>query len=255
MKRTSTLLAITSGKGGVGKSVVAVNLAEALAQAGHSVALIDVDLGQGACAALLNEAPAASLASVAALTATEAEAFCHTAGGLTFVEGAREPDAAGAYPPALYAVLDRLVTRLRRTHDFIVVDTPAGVDQPVRWALDRADLGLLVLVGEPTAVSDAYRLAKLVWQAAPDYPMGLFVNCAEGADDAQSVAARFAEITAHFLHVTPPHLGWLPYDAAVRRSVRDQVPAVRTPGPVRSAFAALAQRLATGSPLLQAVAS
>ncbi len=246
MKRDSTILALTSGKGGVGKSVVATNLAETLAAEGQRVALIDADLGQSACPVLLNEAPAATVLDVVHGACRPEDALYETTAGVTLVQAVAEPGAAEGHEAALYAALDDLLDRLRRTHTYLLIDAPAGTDGPVRWALDRADLGVLVLVGEPTAVADAYRLAKLVWQKDPRYPLGAVVNFADDAADAESVAERFGAITDRFTGQKPGFLGWVPFAAAVRQSVRDQVPAVRAGGSVREAFAAIARRTVEG---------
>lgn len=256
MKRDSTIIAVTSGKGGVGKSVVAVNLAETLAEAGHRVALIDVDFGQGACALLCNETPEATVMDLLRHTARTQQVMHHTESHLTFVQAVAEPGEADGRERALYAALDELLAHLRRTHHFVVIDTPAGTEGPVRWALDRADLGLLVVVGEPTAVADAYRLAKLVWKADPSYPLATVVNFADSAEDALGIAERFGTVTEHFTGQVPNYLGWVPFSAQVRHSVTSQVPAVRMPGPVRDAFETLARTVVEGrQPALEAVGS
>lgn len=248
MKRESTILAIASGKGGVGKSVVAVNLAETLALRGHAVALLDADVGQGACAVLLNEAPAHTVADLVRMDANPAE-ICHeTASGITLVQSATEPDGFldEQQSTVLHMSLDEVLMTVRADHDFVLIDTPAGTSGTVRWALDRADIGALVLVGEPTAIADAYRLAKFVWSADPKYPLGSIVNFADTAEAAQSVAERFGTITERFTGQQAVHLGWVPFDAAVRASVRKQTPAVRSSSAVRNAFDELARVITEG---------
>lgn len=247
MKSTSTIFTVTGGKGGIGKSLVAVNLAETLAADGHRVALLDADLHLGACALLLNETPAATLHDLARRKVV-ARDVCHpAASGVTLIQSAAplgsEPEVA---PRRLFATLDRLLATLRHETDYIVIDTPAGIDLPVRWALDRADLGLVVLVGEPTAITDAYRLCKLTWQADPDFPLATLVNAAESEDEAASVSERFNKITEQFLHTQPLYLGWVPFSETIRNSVRLQRPAVRDEGPARDAFGTLAHLLVQG---------
>ncbi|NBB72637.1 MAG: P-loop NTPase [Bacteroidetes bacterium] len=248
MKRTSTTLTIASGKGGVGKSVVAVNLAETLTRRGHSVALLDADVGQGACSVLLNEDPPHTVADLVRLDAAP-DAVCHeTTAGVTLIQSARAPDAFVTEQQAtvLHLSLDEMLRTAQRHHDFVLIDTPAGTGGTVRWALDRADLGALVLVGEPTAIADAYRLAKLIWRTDPTFPLGSIVNFAETAEDANSIATRFATITERFVHQAPTHLGWIPFMKAVRTSVQTQTPAVRSVPAVQEAFDALAGVVAEG---------
>ncbi len=240
----STVWAITSGKGGVGKSIVAVNLAEALAASGVTVALLDVDFGQSACPVLMNESPGATVADVVQQTAMIDDAAHRTAGGVTLVVGAAEAGQIDGLHVALYDMLDEVLGQLRRTHQVILIDTPAGVEGPVRWALDRADEAILVLVDEPTAVADTYQLAKLVWQLDPAYPLGAVVNFADTEANAEDVANRFGAVTRHFLNRKAAYLGWIPFAASVRKSVSVQEPVFRTPGAEREAFERLAEVLA-----------
>ncbi|MEM1128043.1 MAG: P-loop NTPase [Bacteroidota bacterium] len=245
MTPDTSIIAVTGGKGGIGKSVIAVNLAESLAQAGQHVALLDVDLALGNCAILLNEAPAHTVVEVAEHKAVLRDVPHSTENGVTLVQAADGP-TLGLPPRRLYHTLDQTLAYLCQTHDVVIIDTPAGVDGPVRWALDRADLGLLVLVGEPAAITDAYRLAKLTWQAAPSYPLAGLVNVAETEAEARSVADRFNRITRHFLEREISYLGWVPFSSQIRRSVQAQRPAVRAEGAVQRAFREVAAVLSAG---------
>ncbi len=250
MKRVSTVLAVVSGKGGVGKSVITVNLAETLAADGFRVAIVDADFGQSACSVLLNETPAATVMDLLRYTA-EAKAVRHeTLAGVTLIEVTAEPDETVSREREVFEHLDRLLNVLRSDHDYVLIDAPAGIDGPVRWAVDRADVTALVIVGEPTAIADAYRLARMIWTGDPAYPLATVVNFADSADDASSVAERFGEITNRFTGQLPNYLGWVPFSASVRRSVKQQSPAVRTHGPVRSAFEDLARTVVAGRNLL-----
>ena len=244
---SALVLAVVSGKGGVGKSTLAVNLAAALAEAGHSVALFDADLGGGSCATLLNEAPAASAVALAAGAVPADRLFHTTASGLTLVEGGTVAAPDGV-PEAVYGALDTALDEAARSHDVVLIDAPAGIGGPVRWALDRADAGLLVLVGEPTAITGAYTLAKTVWQSVPDYPFFSIVNAADTDAEAACTTERFAELTTRFVGQAAMPLGWVPYDAHVRAAARAQRP-VRSLSPALAAtFAGLAASLA---PLLR----
>ncbi len=244
---SALVLAVVSGKGGAGKSTVAVNLAEALADAGHRVALLDADLGQGSCTTLLNETPAASVAAYAS-GAVPLDAVLHpTLGGVTLVDGGSTLPSTLTDP--LYMALDDVLGALAATHSVVLIDAPAGVGETVCWALDRADAGLLVLVGEPTSVTGAYALVKTIGQTVPEYPFLAVVNAADTDADAAQTVERFADLTTRFLGAAPVALGWVPYSAHVRAGVKSQTPARRLSPSLRLAFDGLAGGLA---PLLPA---
>lgn len=241
MNRSSTILAVVSGKGGVGKSIVSVNLAEHLALGGHRVALLDADLTQGACAILLNEQPALSLADVSRGNGTFGEAFHRTASGISLVEGAREMREMPRRHERIFEVLDLAVESMAEAHDIVILDAPAGSGDAVQWALDRSDAGLVVLVEEPTAIADAYRLVKHVWTTAPEARLQTVVNFADSRSDALSVHDRFGTITERFTGQRPPLAGWVPFSGRVRTSVRQQTPVVRTESSIAASFDVIAR--------------
>ena len=243
MNQQTTTLAISSGKGGVGKSIVAVNMAETLSNMGYRVALIDLDFGQGDCSVLLNEHPKASILEFTHHTAMREDILHKTNGGITLVQGAEHAIKGSGSIRSLLHSTEELIRHLQATHDYILLDTPAGTADTVRWALDRATLGVLVLVGEPTAIADAYQLARLVWEAEPSYPLNIVVNFADTEAEARSVADRFGKVTMHFTGKVAKHIGWVPFSSQIRKSVNEQKPAVRYDGPVQNAFRAMAENM------------
>lgn len=246
MKRDSTIIAVVSGKGGVGKSVLSVNLAEALALDGCRVALVDADLGQGACGILMNETPKASVMDLLRFTARTNQVKHQTAAGITLVQAAADAGEAEGRERELFPSLDEILTDLRCDHEYVLIDAPAGSQDAVRWALDRADLGLLVVVGEPTAIADAYRLVRMTWTSDPAYPFSTVVNFADSEADAESVHERFARITEHFTGKLPNYLGWVPFSQSIRQSVTRQDPVARQKGPSSDAFQVLARAIRSG---------
>lgn len=243
MNHQTTTLAITSGKGGVGKSIVAINMAETLSDLGYQVALIDLDFGQANCSVLLNEHPSASILDYANHTVLKEDVLHRTASGITLLEGASTANLTGSNVRSILHCTDELIAYLRPTHDFILLDSPAGTAETVRWALDRAAMGVLVLVGEPTAIADAYQLTRMVWELDPQYPIKTVVNFADTEAEARSVADRFGKVTTHFTGNVARHIGWVPFSSVIRKSVNEQLPAVRFSGPVRNAFLSMATNL------------
>ena len=243
MNPKTNTLAITSGKGGVGKSIVAVNMAETLSDMGYQVALVDLDFGQSNCSVLLNEHPRSSLLEFANHTALREHILHRTDAGITLVQGASHAVRTSTSTRSLLQVSDEIIQSLRPNYDYIIMDTPAGTGEIVRWALDRASMGILVLVGEPTAIADAYQLARMIWELDPNYPIKAVVNFADTEAEAHSVADRFGKVTTHFTGNAAKHIGWVPFSSLIRKSVNDQYPAVRVAGPVRNAFQAMATNL------------
>ena len=239
-------ISVVSGKGGVGKSLITINLAEALADRGLRVAIFDVDIGQSDAAVLLNEAPRYTLADYLTTSCGLAGLTHTTETGITLVSGGGNLPEHLASKEDLYDVIDLVQRHLEREHDIVLIDAPAGRGALVQWALDRTHRGLLVLVDEPTAINDAYCLTKLVWMRAPDYPLNLVVNLSEEADVAKDVARRFGKVTEQFLGQKPTFLGWVPFARSVWASVKKQEPIYRSTEPPAYAFEAMSEILASG---------
>ncbi len=223
----SYIVTFSSGKGGVGKSLAAVNTAEMLQLLGYRVALVDADLGLSNCAAFLNESIPGSVLDVMHGEVPVDQIIHRTRSGVSLVTGADEPSMEHSDWSVLYPSLDQVLRRLCEDHDFILIDTPAGASDLSFWALDRADLGLLVVVDEPAAISDVYRFTKFVLKVDPAYPFAAIVNFARSEEEAREVLERFNSIVDHFMNRQFPYLGFIPMADVVRKSVADQQPFVR----------------------------
>lgn len=220
----SYVVAIASGKGGVGKSVTAVNCAVALHKAGYKTAIIDADLGLSNCATLLNQQISATALDLLKENAYLEDIIQETDAGITLVTGADEPNAHSTNWSSLYPVIDEALRTLNRTHDFILIDTPAGASDLSLWALDRSDLCMLLLVDEPTVISDVYRFCKFVLEIDPSYPFGGIVNFGKDDVTSRNTLHRFNKILTHFMNRDVPYFGYIPAHDAVKKSVKNQKP-------------------------------
>ncbi|MEX2600497.1 MAG: P-loop NTPase [Balneolaceae bacterium] len=215
------ILAVISGKGGVGKSMTSVNTAESLKRAGYRVALIDADLGLSNCATMMNETVEASVDEWIRGDCS-LEELPQNCNGLTLITGSDEP-ARERFRPELYMdAMDQVILHLAADHDFIIIDTPAGIGEITLWALDRAHLGSILLVDEPTAISDVYRLCKYVYSIDPEYRFGGIVNLAESEKSAGSTHKRFNSILNYFLKKKTGYLGFIPESEMIRHAVKQQ---------------------------------
>jgi flagellar biosynthesis protein FlhG len=217
-------LAVTSGKGGVGKTSVAVNLALAYALAGTRTCLLDGDLGLANVDVLLNIHPAYSLRDVVAGTKELEEVAVPGPAGLQVLPAASGVEAlANLTGPAQRTLLERF-RGLAELAEVTVLDTGAGISRTVLSLTSAADEVLLLTTPEPTALTDAYAMVKLITQRRPEVPLHLVVNLVDSTDQAQAVHTTLDRITRRFLHRVVPLAGWIPRDACVERAVREQRP-------------------------------
>ncbi len=244
-QRLAQTIAITSGKGGVGKTTVAVNLAIQFARLERRVVLIDADLGTANADVMCNLPNHGTLAHVVAGRKTLDEITVEAPGGFRLV-----PGASGLSQMADLSAhdRDRLTSQMHALEadaDVVLIDTGAGVGSNVLGFCVAAERVLVVTTPEPTAITDAYAVIKSIHAQTVDPDVRLFVNMARDEDEARSVARRIADVSRRFLGLSPSYAGHLIIDAAVPRGVRQRRPFVLdTPrGRPAACVSALAQRL------------
>ncbi len=220
--QSAYILAVISGKGGVGKSMTSVHIAEVLSGMGYKTGLIDADIGLSNCATLLNETVTASVADWIHGECT-LEELPHACGSITLITGSDQPGKVQFQPELMMDALDQVTDYLAASHDFIIIDTPAGAGEMTLWALDRAHIGTVILVDEPTAISDVYRLCKYVYSIDPEYPFAAVVNFAENETSADDTAKRFNTILDYFLNKKAAYLGFIPASEQIKSAVKNQV--------------------------------
>lgn len=244
------VVAIASGKGGVGKTNASVNLCIALTQRGHRTTLLDADLGLANADVLCGLLPTKRLEqAVASLdprpgspTARSLSDIAIDApGGFRLVPGSVGIARLAELGPDQRAGLLAGLADLERESDILVIDTAAGVGAGVLSMLNAADLGIVISTPEPTSIADAYALIKcLVTQDDADRRsdrllrglsdasarpgLTLVVNQATSAREAHAVHARIATVCQRFLHYPLPLLGWITQDPRVPAAVRARRP-------------------------------
>jgi flagellar biosynthesis protein FlhG len=222
--RRSWSLAITSGKGGVGKTSLAVNLALALAQTGQRTRLVDGDLGLANVDVLLNLHPRHSLRDVIAGGMPLEEVILAGPAGLEVIPAASGVEALANLSRVARQFLVNRLQNLSLGTGVTILDTGAGVSKTVLALTLAADEVLVVTTPEPTAITDAYAMVKILSHRRPSLPVQLVVNLAEHAGQAREVHEHLKRIIQRFLHREIPLGGWIPRDACVERAVREQRP-------------------------------
>lgn len=241
-RRRANVVAITSGKGGVGKSNVAVNLAIALSAAGKSVVLLDADLGLANADVLCNVDLPTNLSHVIARKKELADVMVRAPGGFSLIGGAsglsRMADLSG---PDRQRLVDAL-GELEEQADVILIDTGAGISPNVLTFTGAADHVLVVTTPEPTSVTDAYAVVKVITRRdgraagsrgrrgllgidePPARRVSLVVNQARTPAEARAVYDRIAGVAQQFLGTTVRDGGFIPLDDQVQSAVRRRTP-------------------------------
>ena len=230
----ATVCAITSGKGGVGKSNIAVNLAVQLAGAGKEVILLDADLGLANADVLCNLDLQYNLAHVISRQKDLCDVMVDAPGGFRLVGG-----ASGLARMADLSDFDRCrivdaMADLEREADVILIDTGAGISPNVLSFTRAADHVLVVTTPEPTAITDAYAMIKAfaldsddgIYSREPGNSIGLLVNQAESRREARQTYERIAGVSARFLHLPVSDYGYVLRDDHVISAVRERFPVV-----------------------------
>ncbi len=242
------VIAVASGKGGLGKTWLAITLAHALATAGRRVLLFDADFGLANLDVQLGLAPVQDLSAVIAGRArAEAVVIRHTAGFDLLPGRAGSGQLAGLAGPALEALL-ALPRQLAGPWQDVVVDLGAGVEAPQRRLAAAADLLLVLASEEPTSLTDAYAVLKLHAQDAPAAEARLVVNLAASQAAGLHVHATLQTAMRRFLQRDLALGGILRRDPKVPDAIRHQVPLLtRHPGsPAARDVTALARALLPG---------
>jgi flagellar biosynthesis protein FlhG len=238
-------VAVTSGKGGVGKTNVVVNLAVALARLRHRVGILDADFGLGNVDVLLGLAPSRHLGHVLTGEHTVEEIMIPGPLGVRVIPASSGLREMTALSPEQWGRLRAALEQLDSLLDFLIIDTAAGISANVMASLEVAERVIIVTSLDPSAVVDAYAMVKLLSQT-PRREIGVLVNNARDAAEAQLVFAQLDVAASRFLHRRLVSYGFIPYDQALREAVLVQRPVVdQYPQSAASrSFRVLASRLA-----------
>ncbi|HYE78144.1 MAG TPA: MinD/ParA family protein, partial [bacterium] len=182
------VIAIASGKGGVGKTNLTVNLGTALSAAGQRVLILDADLGLANVDVLMGIAPPHTLWHAIYGQIPLADIIYRGPGQLQILAGASGVEGLADLPDAQRETLLQRLSYLEQEFDFILIDCGAGVDHNVLGFTAAADEALLVCTPEPTAVMDVYGLIKLIHRRRPDARISLVMNQVERAAEGQNAA-------------------------------------------------------------------
>ena len=239
-------LAVTSGKGGVGKTNLVVNLSLELIRAKRRVLLIDADLGLANVDVILGLAPRYSISDVLSGNKSINDVLVRGPGGLQILPGASGVSELSALSTDEKLLLLQQLDSVESLADTVIVDTAAGISDMVLYFNIAVQERIVVATGEPTSLTDAYALIKVLYTRHQEKRFKLVVNNVRDAMEAKQVYRKMSTAAQHFLSgVSLEFMGFIPTDPAINRAVMMQKPVVLAfpNAPASRAIRALAKRV------------
>ena len=221
----SRITAITSGKGGVGKTFVAANLAAALARQGQRVLVLDADLGLANLDVVLNLYPKVTLHDVFTGKATLADAVLPAPGGFHALLAGSGMVEYSRMTPEVREQLQRVISETAPQYDHVLLDTGAGISDVVLYTVSLADEVIVVATPEPTSMTDAYATIKVLAQTQGRRRLQLLVNQVRRPGEGRAVCQQLQTVVDRYVApslgapVRLDLLGEIPSDPAVREAV------------------------------------
>lgn len=225
-RRTARVVTVASGKGGVGKTNLVANIAVVLASRRVRVCVLDADAGMANINVLFGFNPRYTLADVLNRTATLDEALVKGPHGACILPAASGIAGVATLNTAQRRLLLEVVMRLEDQFDVVLIDAAAGADSTVTDLMCAAHRRLVVVTPDPTSLTNAYSLLKILQQMQGSLQVGVVVNQANDADNADITFQRLKKVTDLFLDTQLEYLGFVRSDMTVTTAIRLQRPVV-----------------------------
>ena len=219
------VIAVTSGKGGVGKTFVSANLAAALAKRGQRVLVLDADLGLANLDVVLNLYPKITLHDVFTGKAKLEEAIIRAPGGFSVLLAGSGMVEYSRLTPEVRDDFLRIISGLIPHYDVVLLDTGAGISDVVLFAVSLASVVLVVATPEPTSLTDAYATIKVLAGQQKRATIHIVINQTARLGDGRAITSQLQQVLDRFVVSEPGkgvrlvHMGDIPADPSVRQAV------------------------------------
>ena len=230
-RRAGNIVAVASGKGGVGKTWFSITLAHALSKMGRKVLLFDGDLGLANVDVQLGLMPKRDLNDVIrGRLGLDKVVQRYEEGGFDIVAGRSGQASLSALPSQRLVLLRDQIIDVASDYDVIIADLGAGVDRTVRMLSAAASCTLLISTDEPTSLTDAYAFIKLGNAAGMSKNINIVVNMATSIAEGEKTYKTLLKACENFLRLSPPLAGMIRQDSKVKETIRSQTPIlIRSP--------------------------
>jgi flagellar biosynthesis protein FlhG len=215
-------ISITSGKGGVGKTSLVCNLAHELGKVGHRVLILDGDLGMANVDIMFCHRARQNISHVLSGECTLEEVMIEVAANVHLIPGGSGVYGLSRLDPLQKHILLDQVSRLNRNFDFMLVDTAPGIDDNVLYLNSAAQEILVVVTPDPTSLTDAYALIKVLNQRHRENRFSVVTNMVKDENEARQVFQKLSDVASRFLCVSLDYRGFIPNDLILRQSIRSQ---------------------------------
>ncbi len=248
--RPVKVIAVTGGKGGVGKTLTAVNLGAALARSGRSTMLLDADLGLANVDVLLGLNARQNLEHVVNGDCGLEDVILTASSGLRVVPASSGSFTMATLGRAQHAGLVHAFSQLFEPLDVLLIDTAAGLGDDVVTFSEAAQRVVVVVCDEPASLTDAYALIKVLSRRQTGCRFEVVANMVEGPAQGRALYDKLARVCHRFLNVAPAYFGHIPHDEYLRQAIRRQATVVEThpSSPSARAFMRLAQAVDAWAP-------
>ena len=220
--RPTQVIAVTSGKGGVGKTNVSTNIAIAMAQKQLDVMLLDADVGLANVDVLLGLQPEYTLSDVISGRTSLEQTLLRGPQGVRIVPGASGDKEMMDLSHQEQATIIRAFSELLVQPDVLIVDTAAGISSSVIEFVRASHQVIVVVCDEPASITDAYAIIKVLSTEFGVRKFQLVTNMTRSAAEGRSLFQKISKVADRYLDVILHHLGNVPYDAKLRRAVQEQ---------------------------------
>lgn len=221
-RRHCRTIAVAGGKGGVGKSTVAVNLGVALATAGREVVLLDADMGLANVDVMLGLAPSRHIGHLLDGECTLDELMLGGPRGLRVVPAGSGARRLAQLSSGEHAAIIRAFDELAQPPEYLLVDTAAGLSDNVTMFAAAAAEVIVVVCDEPASLTDAYGLTKVLSRDFGVRRIRMVANMVRNEGDARALHQKLARVSDRFLDVVIEFGGWVPHDERLRQAIRRQ---------------------------------